>query len=203
MVPALLLAGNRPFGFSSNLRHLCATCLRPRADYFRYDVWRDGGWNLAFLAGTAAGALLCAVLLGVDDVPLAAATRAELAALGIRDFAGLVPDDLLSWSALVTLNVRRSVQRHRRGATVADAAATQGRARAYGRTDRPGPEDVGSRDTVLGRGHPVRCWLGADRRLPRPAGRAHRQRRHVYLVALASAIAGAWAYGWARPHLPH
>ena len=25
----------------------------------------------------------------------------------------------------------------------------------------------------------------------------------VYLVALASAIAGAWAYGWARPYLPH
>jgi hypothetical protein len=103
MVPALLLAGNRPFGFSSNLRHLCAACLRPRPDYFRYDVRRDGGWNLAFLAGTAAGALLCAVLIGVDDVPLAAATRAELAALGIRDFAGLVPDDLLSWGALVTL----------------------------------------------------------------------------------------------------
>ena len=25
----------------------------------------------------------------------------------------------------------------------------------------------------------------------------------VYIVALASAIAGAWAYGWARPYLPH
>ena len=24
----------------------------------------------------------------------------------------------------------------------------------------------------------------------------------VYVVALASALAGAWAYGWARPHLP-
>ena len=36
-------------------------------------------------------------------VPIASATRAELAALGIRDFAGLVPDDLLSWGALLTL----------------------------------------------------------------------------------------------------
>lgn len=103
MVPALLLLGNRPFGFSSNLRHLCVACLRPRPAYFRYDLRREGGWNLAFLAGTAAGALLCALLLGVDDVPLASATRAELAALGIRDFTGLVPDDVLSWSALVTL----------------------------------------------------------------------------------------------------
>ena len=36
-------------------------------------------------------------------MPIASATRAELAALGIRDFAGLVPDDLLSWGALLTL----------------------------------------------------------------------------------------------------
>src|SRR6059036_763368 len=36
-------------------------------------------------------------------VPIASATRAELAALGIRDFAGLVPDDLLRWGALGTL----------------------------------------------------------------------------------------------------
>ena len=41
MVPTLLVAGNRPFGFSSNLRHLCAACVRPRLDYFRYDVRRD------------------------------------------------------------------------------------------------------------------------------------------------------------------
>jgi hypothetical protein len=36
-------------------------------------------------------------------VPIASATRAELAALGVRDFAGLVPDDLLSWGVLGTL----------------------------------------------------------------------------------------------------
>lgn len=103
MVPALLLVGNRAFGFSSNLRHLCTACIRSDADYFRYDVRREGGWNLMFLAGTAGGALLCALVLGVNDVPLAAATRAELAALGVADFTGLVPDDIFSWSALATV----------------------------------------------------------------------------------------------------
>ena len=34
MVPALLLAGNKSFGISTNLRHLCAVALPGRAPYF-------------------------------------------------------------------------------------------------------------------------------------------------------------------------
>src|SRR2546428_14182996 len=41
-----------------------------------------------------------------------------------------------------------------------------------------------------GPGDRVRRLLGADRCLPRSAGGARRQRRDVYLVELASAIAG-------------
>ena len=79
----------------------------------------------------------------------------------------------------------------------------QSGARDHGRTNRSGPENTGSRDSVLGRGHRIRRWLGVDRSLPGSAGGARRQWRHVYLVALASAIAGAWAYGLARRYLPH
>ena len=35
-VPALLLVGNRLFGVSSNLRHLCSAVLPGKLDYFRY-----------------------------------------------------------------------------------------------------------------------------------------------------------------------
>ena len=54
-VPALLLIGNRQFGVSNNLRHLCAAMSPGRVDYFRYD-WRQAGlWNLAFLLGMSIG----------------------------------------------------------------------------------------------------------------------------------------------------
>src|SRR5438034_6558655 len=51
----LLLLGNKPFGISSNLRHLCAACLPGDVAYFKYD-WRQSGlWNLVFLAGVVVG----------------------------------------------------------------------------------------------------------------------------------------------------
>lgn len=103
VVPALLLIGNRMFGISSNLRTLCAVAAPRTAEYFRFDWRRVGGWNLAFAAGIVLGGVLAGtVLAGPADVAISEATRADLAALGLRDFGGLVPDDLLSWGALTT-----------------------------------------------------------------------------------------------------
>jgi uncharacterized protein len=102
-VPALLLLGNRQFGVSSNLRHLCAAVAPGRVDFFRYD-WRGAGmWNLAFLAGIFVGGFLGARLLGGGDVAISADTRATLAQLGVRDFSGLAPRDVFAWSNLGTL----------------------------------------------------------------------------------------------------
>ena len=53
-VPALLILGNRQFGFSSNLRHMCAALAPGDVDFFRYDWKQNGLWNLVFLAGTGA-----------------------------------------------------------------------------------------------------------------------------------------------------
>src|SRR6266568_3884612 len=53
-VPALLVLGNRQFGFSSNLRHMCAALAPGDVDFFRYDWKQNGLWNLVFLAGLAA-----------------------------------------------------------------------------------------------------------------------------------------------------
>jgi hypothetical protein len=50
-VPALLLAGNKPFGVASNLRHLCSALAPGRVEFFRYDWRARGGWNLSFLSG--------------------------------------------------------------------------------------------------------------------------------------------------------
>ncbi|MEN8375408.1 MAG: YeeE/YedE thiosulfate transporter family protein [Gemmatimonadota bacterium] len=103
VVPALLLVGNKMFGVSANLRTLCAIAAPGRIAFFRYDWRRIGGWNLAFAAGILAGGVVAAVLLaGPDEVAISAATRADLLALGVRDFGGLLPDDLISVAALAT-----------------------------------------------------------------------------------------------------
>ena len=101
-VPMLLLLGNRQFGISSNLRHLCAATLPGRLEFFRYDWKGSGLWNLAFLTGILAGGLFAALVLGIPDAAISEETRAALGQLGIRDFAGLVPRDLFNWQALLT-----------------------------------------------------------------------------------------------------
>ncbi len=100
-VPALLLAGNKMFGISSNLRHVCAAALPGRVDFFRYD-WRGaGGWNLAFALGIVAGGAIAGHWLSSGAaIGLAPAAHESLAALGIHDFSGLVPRELFSWAAL-------------------------------------------------------------------------------------------------------
>jgi hypothetical protein len=102
--PLLLYLGNRMFGMSNNLRHMCAALL-PRDNTFLLYDWRSvGGWNLAFAMGTLAGGVIAGVILAdPEPVAISAQTRAELMALGIRDFHGLVPADLFSFRALLTV----------------------------------------------------------------------------------------------------
>lgn len=102
-VPALLLVGNRMFGISSNLRHVCAVAVPGRVEFFRYD-WRSaGGWNLAFALGILIGGAMAAALLGDGAaVQISDAARASIATLGIHDMTGLVPRELFHWSALLT-----------------------------------------------------------------------------------------------------
>jgi uncharacterized protein len=102
-VPLLLLIGNRLFGISSSLRHLCAATLPGRLEYLRYDWKKSGLWNLAFTLGILAGGFLAAQWDGAKVVAISPATHQELAKLGIHDFSGLAPRELFHWSALRTL----------------------------------------------------------------------------------------------------
>lgn len=102
--PLLLLAGNKLFGLSNNLRHTCAALCPGNVDYFRYDWRRDGGWNLVFAVGVVVGGVLAGVVFAnPEPIAIADETRATLAALGIRDFTGLMPGDVFAWSSLGTL----------------------------------------------------------------------------------------------------
>ncbi len=103
MVPLLLLVGNKTFGISNNLRHLCAAGLGGRVAYFRYDWRRVGAWNLAFALGIfVGGAVAMRFLVASDVMTISPATHAALLKLGVHDVTGLVPRELFNWSALGT-----------------------------------------------------------------------------------------------------
>ncbi|HZI22783.1 MAG TPA: YeeE/YedE thiosulfate transporter family protein [Gemmatimonadales bacterium] len=100
----LLVIGNKQFGLSANLRHVCAALLPGRPAYFRYDWRRAGLWNLVFVLGVVGGGFVGGVLLG-NPAPVAITPQAQasLAALGIHQFTGLVPVHLFTWHVLLTV----------------------------------------------------------------------------------------------------
>jgi uncharacterized membrane protein YedE/YeeE len=102
VVPLLLVLGNKPFGISSNLRHLCTAVCPGNLAFFAYD-WRSGAWNLMFLGGVLIGSVMAATLFGVPTPDISAATRADLADLGLAGVSGLAPPEVFTWSALFTL----------------------------------------------------------------------------------------------------
>ncbi|WP_201747938.1 YeeE/YedE family protein [Chitinophaga vietnamensis] len=101
-VPLLLLLGNKAFGISSSLRHICAACFPGQVSFFRYD-WKKESWNLFFVAGIAIGGLIAGTLLrDPEPVQVAAATQQRLAAYGVHDYSALLPPEIFSWANLFT-----------------------------------------------------------------------------------------------------
>lgn len=102
-VPALLLLGNKPFGISASLRHICAACVPANVKFFRYD-WKKEAWNLFFAAGILIGGLIAGVFLqNPEPVALNPDTVAQLQALGVQDFSGLLPSDLFGAAQAMSL----------------------------------------------------------------------------------------------------
>jgi hypothetical protein len=98
-----LVAGNKLFGVSSNLRHLCSALVPGGLEYFRYD-WKKGGlWNLAFLGGIVIGGFLASHWGVQHDIAISAQAKAALTKLGIHDFSGVAPHELFTWHALLAL----------------------------------------------------------------------------------------------------
>ncbi len=100
MVPLLLLLGNRRFGISSSLRHLCAA-MGSRLPFFRYN-WRAEGWNLAFVLGIVLGGFMAGVwLANPQPVALNPQTQAALEGMGLSSDSGFLPQELFSWAAVL------------------------------------------------------------------------------------------------------
>jgi uncharacterized membrane protein YedE/YeeE len=100
-VPLVYLYAGRKWGVSSTFRDVCAATFPRNLDYFSYSWRRIGGWRLTMAVGLVMGGLL-AGLTGPARVDISEATRADLSALGITDFSGLVPAEIFSWHGLGT-----------------------------------------------------------------------------------------------------
>lgn len=103
MVPALLLIGNKSFGLSSNLRHICAACIPANIPFFKYD-WKKESWNLFFVAGIIFGAFIATYFLtNPNAIIVNASLQKELTQYNIHDFEHLIPSDLFSLQSLGTI----------------------------------------------------------------------------------------------------
>lgn len=100
MVPLLLLVGNRSFGMSSNLRHICAACMPANVPFFRYNWWNER-WNLVLVLGVIVGALVAStVLANPNPLPIDSALAEELSGYGIGSPEALFPVELMGAQAL-------------------------------------------------------------------------------------------------------
>ena len=103
IVPALLILGNKSFGISSSLRHVCAACLPANIPFFKYD-WKKEIWNLFFVVGIILGAMLVTQFFSnPDPVQLSPKLTTDLQSHGINNFKEMVPAELFNWHSLFTV----------------------------------------------------------------------------------------------------
>lgn len=102
-VPVLLIIGNKSFGISSSLRHICASCIPANIPFFNYE-WKKEIWNLFFVLGIFIGGVLAAQFLtNPDAIIIAPELAQELETYGLVTYKGLLPVELFSWESLFTL----------------------------------------------------------------------------------------------------
>lgn len=103
MVPLLLIIGNKPFGISSSLKHICAICFPSNIPFFKYD-WKKEAWNLVFVAGIMIGGLLAAIYLNDEQIiNVNPKLASELEGYGITDYSSLSPKQLFNFSELLSI----------------------------------------------------------------------------------------------------
>ncbi|MCB9032341.1 MAG: YeeE/YedE family protein [Chitinophagales bacterium] len=103
VVPTLLILGNKHFGISSSMRHICAACLPAKIPFFQYD-WKKEIWNLFFVGGILMGGIIAATLLkNPNPVDINPKTFSMLQTWGVKDFSGLLPLDIFGTDKILSL----------------------------------------------------------------------------------------------------
>jgi len=103
IVPLLLVLGNKRFGISSTLRHVCAAFIPGNIEFFKYD-WKKELWNLFFVAGIVIGGFIATQYLSAPQpINVNPVLVQELNEHGINDYSNIVPKQLFSFNSLFTL----------------------------------------------------------------------------------------------------
>ena len=100
----LMLYFGKSFGFSSNLRTICAIGgAGKKVKFFDFD-WKTQSWNLVFLLGAIIGGWIANQFMS-DGAPvdLSQSTIDVLSQFGFSKPVGMQPLELYSWESVATL----------------------------------------------------------------------------------------------------
>jgi uncharacterized protein len=100
----VLIYFGKSFGFSANLRTICAAAgAGRRVPFFNFN-WKSQIWNLVFLVGAITGGWITHQFLTTDaPVEISQATIEDLGALGFAAPQSMQPDELFSWDSAMSL----------------------------------------------------------------------------------------------------
>jgi uncharacterized protein len=102
-VPALLILGNKKFGISSSLRHICAICLPAKINFFNYN-WKNELWNLTFALGLIIGGFIATQFLAnTKPIIVAESTKVALSNFNITDYSQLMPLEIFNANNIFSL----------------------------------------------------------------------------------------------------
>lgn len=102
-IPTLLIIGNKTFGISSSMRHICASCFPSGISFFKYE-WKKEIWNLIFVLGILVGGIIASTLLpNTQNIEINPKLTSELYEYGITQYDGLLPSDLFNWENVLTI----------------------------------------------------------------------------------------------------
>jgi len=104
LIMFILLYFGQSFGFSSNLRTICAAAGGGKvASLFQFD-WKKQSWNLLFLVGAILGGYIANQYLSDGKpVEISQNTIQDLSALGFAAPTSMQPDELFSIEAAFSL----------------------------------------------------------------------------------------------------
>jgi YeeE/YedE family (DUF395). len=99
-----LLYFGQSFGFSSNLRTICAAAGLGRSTKFFAFNWKAQTWNLVFLVGAILGGFIAKQFLSSGlPVEISQATITDLGKIGIAAPSSMQPPELFSLDAILSV----------------------------------------------------------------------------------------------------
>lgn len=96
IVPALLLYGNKNFGVSSTLRHICTLALPNDKGFFDYDL-KPHWWSIIFIIGIGIGGFFSHIIQPGVTLELGPKTQEALNNYNLENTGGLYPSTLYNF----------------------------------------------------------------------------------------------------------